>query len=120
MEAFYELQNTFSKTYLLFAFLSIPVGCLGIVGNIVCVIVLSRPKMRHNSINLMLLCLAFWDIAAIIGVSGLFGSYTTLLYLFTKDITFSDHFDSQVEFQIFSYALGETGNLANFIFFFIN
>lgn len=121
MEAFYKMQEYLSKPYLFFAFLSIPVGCLGIVGNILCMIVLSRPKMRHNSINLLLLCLAFWDIAAIIGVSGALGSYSTLLYLFTKDTPFLDHFSGQVKFQVVSFALGETGNsnFANCIFFLI-
>lgn len=110
MDALYALQKIFSNTYISLALLSVLVGCLGIVGNILCVIVLSRRNMRSNSINLLLMCLSFWDIVTIIGISGSAGFFATFSYLFTEDESFSDHCQSQIRFYLVCYALGETGN----------
>lgn len=110
------LLKYYSETYIFFVLVNIPIGCLGIVGNIFCIIVFSRAKMRSSSINLLLLCLAFWDIVAIIGISGAVGSYMTLSYLFTEDVPFLDHFDKQRRFSLVCYAMGETGILFLFPF----
>lgn len=100
--------------------LTVLVGFLGIVGNILCIIVLSRRNMRANSINLLLLCLAFWDIVTIIGMFGSTGFFTTFSYFFPNVEYSPDHYYGHQRAVVVSIALKEIGNFEFSLIFFIN
>ena len=42
------------------------VSFVGFIGNLVCIVVLRRPQMRHNSTNVFLLALATFDAVLIV------------------------------------------------------
>ena len=42
------------------------VAFVGFIGNLVCIVVLRRPQMRHNSTNVFLLALATFDAVLIV------------------------------------------------------
>lgn len=104
------LQNDLSNTNTFFALLIIGVGFVGIVGNILNMIVLSRRKMRSNTINFLLLCLAFWDIVAIIGILIALEACTIFKNFLIKDESDSVKLQRMGRFLMYGYLLGETGN----------
>lgn len=79
------LQDDLSSIYIVYTVVMTTIGFAGIVGNILAMIVLSRPKMKSNPMNALLFFLAIWDIVTIISLSGVVGSFTIFKNFFPKN-----------------------------------
>ena len=74
-----EEQRNFFE-FVLHGIITNAVAVIGLFGNIICIAVLRRPAMRHNSTNVILAALATFDVVLII-TSVLMLRYSTFILL---------------------------------------
>jgi len=85
------LWNNNQIGYILFGWVSCLIGGLGLIGNTLTLLVLSRKSMRSSPINKLLITLTVWDIIVIPSFIYCFNCVKAASQLFTRD--------EQYEFQ---------------------
>jgi len=79
------LWNNNQIAYILFGWLSCLIGGLGLVGNTLTLLVLSRKSMRSSPVNKLLITLTVWDIIVIPSFIYCFNCVKAASKLFTHD-----------------------------------